>query len=346
MINANTTLFPYRTNAEAPSIPQIPLGPGSYAQHITYPCGCEMWGYAPMPIDCETHGAYNPSLQPVQEPEKQEILLSLVLDESGSMETNKAKTIDALNEYLKGLESDAKTDYTVTLTKFDTVHGEPTCRVLYKMQPLKSAPRLSPENYTPRGSTPLCDAVGQTARWMEPESKGKPVLMVIVSDGYENASLEFTKESIKKLIDEKEKAGNWTFVYLGADINAWAAAAAIGINPLYAAAYNSANVANTMSAMSNLTKAYSVTRSMMPMEASLRCTSFTFSDPSGGLVGDLSSSGSNLTSPQTTSPIPDATYTIADMQQAAVAGRREKLTPAQRVEIAKKGAAARWKSKK
>lgn len=74
--------------------------------------------------------------------------------------------------------------------------------------------------------TPLFDAVGKTINSIK--SKGKK-LFVIITDGMENASKEFTKENIQALIKEKESKG-WVFSYLGVGKDAWGGNRAMGIS--------------------------------------------------------------------------------------------------------------------
>lgn len=156
----------------------------------------------------------------------QEMLVSVVLDRSGSMGSNRDGTIDGYNEFLNGLSKDKETKFNVSLTQFDSPLQGPELTVSYTDKPLAEVPQLSKDTYKPRGSTPLYDAIGECVRRVE--AKGRPVMLVIVTDGQENASREFSKEKIKELIRKKENEG-WKFVFLGADIDSYAVGGAIGI---------------------------------------------------------------------------------------------------------------------
>ena len=157
-----------------------------------------------------------------------EVLVNVLLDRSGSMEVCRGTTIDGYNEYLKGLRADTATAYHVSLTQFDAPMAVPELTVSYIDKPLAEVPALTPKDYEPGGTTPLYDAIGEVLRQVADKANGRPVLNVILTDGLENASREFTRESIKALIAEKEKAGH-TFVFLGANIDSYAVGAAMGI---------------------------------------------------------------------------------------------------------------------
>lgn len=163
------------------------------------------------------------------------ILVSVILDRSGSMETTKAQTIEGYNHYLDELRKDTATEYTVTLTQFDLSGGAPDLTISYSDKPLADVPALTPQTYEPRGLTPLYDAIGECVRRTEPHGRG--VIVVVITDGAENASREFTNESVKALIKQKESEG-WTWCFLGANIDAYAVGGSIGV-----AATNTANYA-------------------------------------------------------------------------------------------------------
>lgn len=180
------------------------------------------------------------------EPSGKDVLVNVILDRSGSMETGREGTIKGFNEYLNGLRVDKETNYSVSLVQFDSPSKGPELTVAYTDQPLGEVKDLTKEGYEPRGGTPLYDAIGECCRRVE--AKGRAVIAVVITDGQENSSTEFSRESIKSLIAEKEKEG-WTFVFVGADIDSYAASASLGM-----AAMNTANYAkgNEQAVYSNL----------------------------------------------------------------------------------------------
>ena len=104
---------------------------------------------------------------------------------------------------------------------------------------------LSTQNYRPNHGTPLWDAIGNTINELADK---KDVLFVILTDGEENSSLEYTTEAIKKMIEEQQKIG-WEFLYLGVDIDKFDGAQSIGISKNY-----SVNSVNTRGAYASLGK--------------------------------------------------------------------------------------------
>jgi hypothetical protein len=92
--------------------------------------------------------------------------------------------------------------------------------------------RLSDANYRPASGTPLYDAIGRSVRAMEEAMatvEDATGLVVILTDGEENSSREYTKTDIVQLIEDKEEEG-WTFTYLGVSMDAWDAGFELGID--------------------------------------------------------------------------------------------------------------------
>ena len=123
-----------------------------------------------------------------------------LLDRSGSMQTIRDDTIGGYNSFVA-----SQTGGTMSLILFDHEVLE-----VYKDVPMNEVKPLT--DFAPRGSTALLDAMGHVLKTYT----GKKTV-VVLTDGYENASKKFTHEHIKDLIDMKKKEG-WDFVYLGADI--------------------------------------------------------------------------------------------------------------------------------
>lgn len=155
-----------------------------------------------------------------------DVLVNVVLDRSGSMQSCRANTISGYNEYINGLRADKETNYNITLIQFDSPHDGPELTVSYSDKTLSDIKDLSESGYEPRGMTPLYDAVGECIRRVD--AKGRGIITVIISDGMDNASREFTKDSIKNLIAEKEKEG-WTFCFLGANIDSYTVGTSLGV---------------------------------------------------------------------------------------------------------------------
>lgn len=104
---------------------------------------------------------------------------------------------------------------------------------VYTARPLRS---VEPLVLVPRGGTPLLDAVGtaiaQTGERLKalPEAKRpKRVQVLILTDGQENSSREYTKTQVKAMVEHQQSVYQWAFVYLGANVDAFAEAAGMGI---------------------------------------------------------------------------------------------------------------------
>ena len=141
----------------------------------------------------------------------------IILDESGSMGTVLEPTISGFNELIQNIGHAAEKfpEQTHRLSfitfnssgiKWMTENSSAT-----GMNPLKR------QNYKPSYGTPLYDAIGHACNklrtWLTPETR---VLVSILTDGYENASTEFSRQQIAGLVEALEEDG-WTFTYMGTD---------------------------------------------------------------------------------------------------------------------------------
>ena len=176
--------------------------------------------------DCEKTSA-----EPVQ--------IICILDRSGSMSSLAADTIGGYNSFIAQQKSKAGTAQ-VTTVLFDNEYEKITDAV-----DLQQVPELTAAEYYARGSTALLDAVGrtltETLAKMEAEKicpAKRRVLVLIMTDGYENASKEFTKAKVKSLVEGTTKQYDWNFVFIGANIDAAAEAGGIGIDKRHAANYD------------------------------------------------------------------------------------------------------------
>ncbi len=153
---------------------------------------------------------------------KKKVSVCLVLDETGSMETVREQTISGYNEYLASLKKQGNMAF--TLVKFDSSKVE----TVHDAIPIEDVPELNRDTYSPGAMTPLYDAIGQTIKTVDAQ-KGKPnVIFTILTDGYENASVEYTNKQIADMITEREGKG-WTFAFLGANQDAWAVSQGLGM---------------------------------------------------------------------------------------------------------------------
>ena len=165
--------------------------------------------------------------------------ITLVLDRSGSMEAVRNDTIGGFNAFLKDQQSAGVGEATVSLIQFDDI-----IESVYRAIPLADARPLTVQTFVPRGSTALLDAVGQTIEETGARLAGLPeaerpdkVIFVIVTDGQENASRKYSMAQIGEMISHQRDSYQWEFVFLGANQDAIATAAHIGVPQAAALTY-------------------------------------------------------------------------------------------------------------
>jgi hypothetical protein len=172
--------------------------------------------------------------------------VAVIIDESGSMSSCEQATRSSFNEFIEVQKQD-KAVASITLTAFNTA-----CRKVFSGVQTKSAPLLTEKNYCPHGLTALHDAVGVTVNaLMKAVPKKHRVLCCIMTDGQENASKEYDLSDIKALIEKMQKTKLWTFVFIGANQNAWYEGSKMGI-PIGNAINYAATPAGTMAAGAGL----------------------------------------------------------------------------------------------
>ena len=140
----------------------------------------------------------------------------VVQDKSGSMNDRRAETISGFNEYVDTLDEQAEGEVLLSLIQFDT-----TVHNVFVNKSIEDVEDLSPSDFVPGGMTALRDGVGRAISLAEKSVGEKDkVLVVIMTDGGENSSREYTHEAILKQIEGKRKDG-WEFVFMGAGEEAW-----------------------------------------------------------------------------------------------------------------------------
>lgn len=155
-----------------------------------------------------------------------------IIDRSGSMGSIQEDAQNGFNHFLAE-QKDVPGEANLTLVEFDH-----ECNEIYNRANLKSV-----EQYTlnPRGCTALLDAIGRTLNSQPEFSKETKVIVVIVTDGGENSSKEYTRSQVFDLITSRREQG-WEFLFLAADQDAISVGVSMGI-----ASNKSANFARTAS---------------------------------------------------------------------------------------------------
>ena len=164
--------------------------------------------------------------------------LVFILDRSGSMHGLESDAIGGFNGMLQKQKALAGNALVTTVLFSDSA------TLLHDRTAIQGVEALTGRDYTAGGMTALLDAVGsailkiQSAQdhTAEPERPDKTIF-VITTDGQENASREFTQPRVKEMIQARQSQNGWEFLYLGANIDAVAAAKDIGIHAANAANY-------------------------------------------------------------------------------------------------------------
>ena len=150
---------------------------------------------------------------------KEKVEIVFLLDRSGSMGGLESDTIGGYNSFIN-----SKKDLDAKLT---TVLFDDKIEILHDRVDIKDVKKLTNKDYYVRGCTALMDAIGFAINKISKEAKERRVIFVITTDGYENASCEYSKSKIKKMIKERK---DWEFLYLGANIDSYDEANSIGIS--------------------------------------------------------------------------------------------------------------------
>ncbi|GJM77526.1 hypothetical protein HMSSN139_00220 [Paenibacillus sp. HMSSN-139] len=158
--------------------------------------------------------------------------LAFILDKSGSMAGLEADTIGGYNSMLgkqKAIEGECR----ITTVLFDNNYA-----LLHDRIDIRAVSPITEKEYQVGGTTALLDAIGRTIhkignaqKHTADEDRAEKVMVVIITDGEENASREYSAERIKKLIEHQKTRYGWEFIFLGANIDAVDTAGRFGISP-------------------------------------------------------------------------------------------------------------------
>lgn len=176
-------------------------------------------------------------------------LIAALLDRSGSMITSVEATEDGWRELLSGQRADPGRCQ-VTLAQFDHEY-----EVLYPPTEIGAVPELV---LAPRGQTALLDAVGrfiteigQRLSALPEQQRPGQVICLIMTDGMENASQDWTWEAVKALITQQREVYGWEFIFLGADIDAVGIGRRMGVDERYAMTFDKRNYASNRAAFAS-----------------------------------------------------------------------------------------------
>lgn len=163
-----------------------------------------------------------------------------ILDRSGSMSGLEADTIGGFNSLI------AKQKKEEGQAVVSTVLFDDRSEVLHDRVSLDQIKPMTDEDYYVRGCTALLDAVGgaihhigNVHKYARPEDRPEKTMVIITTDGMENASKRYNYEKVKTMIERQKEKYGWEFIFLGANIDAVEVAGRFGIGADRAANYHS-----------------------------------------------------------------------------------------------------------
>lgn len=158
--------------------------------------------------------------------------LVFILDKSGSMGGLEKDTIGGYNSMLekqKAVTGEAR----ITTVLFDNDY-----ELLHDRIDIRAVNPITEKEYCIGGSTALLDAIGRTIdkignvqKNTAEDYRAEKVMFVIITDGEENSSREYSADRVKQMIERQKTRYNWEFIFLGASIDAVKTAGRFGIAP-------------------------------------------------------------------------------------------------------------------
>lgn len=154
-----------------------------------------------------------------------------ILDRSGSMSGLESDTIGGFNSMLEKQKKQEGEAY------ISTVLFDHEMKVLHDRVAIRNVKPLTEEDYYVGGCTALLDAVGKSVKhianvhkYAREEDRPAKTMVIIITDGFENASREYSYREVKKLITHEQEKYGWEFIFMGANIDAVAEADRFGIS--------------------------------------------------------------------------------------------------------------------
>ena len=154
-----------------------------------------------------------------------------ILDRSGSMGGLEADTIGGFNAMM---EKQKKTGEKALVS---TVLFDDRSEVIHDRVPIDKIEKMTDKQYYVRGCTALLDAVGgaiqhigNVHKYIRPEDRPDNTLVVITTDGMENASSRYSREQVENMVKHQQEKYGWEFIFIGANIDAYEEARKFGIS--------------------------------------------------------------------------------------------------------------------
>lgn len=185
----------------------------------------------------------------------------ILLDRTGSMSSIWDEALSSVNSYASGLTNDAdgeKIETSLSVAVFDAQDGL-QFDVLRRNIGAGGWKDITSKEANPRGMTPLYDAIGKMVTMAEADNPEKAVI-VIMTDGQENSSTEYTKETAKAALD-RARARGWEVVFLGAEYARFDDAQSVGVSGNKSMAVGAGSMDETMQRLSQKSRDYGASKS-------------------------------------------------------------------------------------
>ena len=189
-----------------------------------------------------------------------------LLDESGSMLSMESEPLDALNKFVHDQQALAIQNSTFSLWTFNS-----TVKKIHDDQPLDSIKEIT--EYSPNGLTALLDAIGSAVTTKLTKLTTRDVICVVLTDGHENASKEYNRTGIAKLVKQVEEEHNWKFIFLAANQDAFATGEKYGMKVCANFTCRPGGLGNTLRSCSQEVARYRSNASMGLQEQEIRLPS-------------------------------------------------------------------------
>jgi len=167
--------------------------------------------------------------------------IHLILDRSGSIRNVLSDIVGGVNSFIEQ-QKNVPGECNISLYKFNDL-----LESIYKNKPIAEAQLITNDDLNPQGMTSLLDSIGTVIddagkyyASLDESERPEKVLVIVATDGEENNSRKYVSKEIFDKVQHQEKKYNWKFVFIGADIDAWAVGGNVGI-----AASSTLNISKT-----------------------------------------------------------------------------------------------------
>uniref|UniRef100_A0A0G4FFB7 VWFA domain-containing protein n=1 Tax=Chromera velia CCMP2878 TaxID=1169474 RepID=A0A0G4FFB7_9ALVE len=162
---------------------------------------------------------------PSQPPTSTPTFITFVLDSSRSMESTKRETIESFNRFVEEQELLQTPESGLAPPRMTLITFSNTPSAMYRNLDINDVPPLTNQNYRTKSQTALCDAIASAIQTTDqiidslpPNTTEPKVIIAILTDGHENASVTQTRQSVKRLISARENNSGWAFHYVAAGL--------------------------------------------------------------------------------------------------------------------------------